>query len=87
MVARQRSATYSDIRQEALKLHVTGKSIKEISEFLNVHRNSVSKWVKTMHKCKPNQIIALQGAFFFSKLIVYITLQNVEVQPNQIIAP
>ena len=41
-----RSATYSDIRQEALKLHVTGKSIKEISEFLNVHRNSVSKWVK-----------------------------------------
>lgn len=41
-----RSAQYSDIRQEALKLHIMGKSIKEISECLNVHRNSVSKWVK-----------------------------------------
>ena len=41
-----RSAQYSDIRQEALKLHIMGKSIKEISEYLNVHRNSVSKWVK-----------------------------------------
>jgi len=41
-----RSQQYSDMRQEALKLHVMGKSIKEISEYLNVHRNSVSKWVK-----------------------------------------
>ena len=41
-----RSAQYSDMRQEALKLHVMGKSIKEISEYLNVHRNSVSKWIK-----------------------------------------
>ncbi|MEB5477951.1 helix-turn-helix domain-containing protein, partial [Acinetobacter pollinis] len=41
-----RSAQYSDIRQEALKLRIMGKSIKEISECLNVHRNSVSKWVK-----------------------------------------
>lgn len=41
-----RSQQYSDIRQEALKLHIIGKSIKEISEYLNVHRNSVSKWVK-----------------------------------------
>ena len=41
-----RSAQYSDIRQEALKLHVMGKSIKEISEYLKVHRNSVSKWIK-----------------------------------------
>ena len=41
-----RSAQYSDMRQEALKLHIMGKSIKEISEHLNVHRNSVSKWVK-----------------------------------------
>lgn len=41
-----RSAQYSDMRQEALKLHVIGKSIKEISEYLNVHRNSVSKWIK-----------------------------------------
>lgn len=41
-----RSQQYSDIRQEALKMHVTGKSIKEIAEYLNVHRNSVSKWLK-----------------------------------------
>jgi hypothetical protein len=41
-----RSAQYSDMRQEALKLHVMGKSIKEISEYLSVHRNSVSKWIK-----------------------------------------
>jgi len=41
-----RSAQYSDMRQEALKLHVMGKSIKEISEYLKVHRNSVSKWIK-----------------------------------------
>lgn len=41
-----RSQQYSDIRQEAFKLHIMGKSIKEISEYLNVHRNSVSKWVK-----------------------------------------
>ena len=42
-----RSAQYSDIRQEALKLHIMGKSIKEISEYLNVHRSSVSKWLKS----------------------------------------
>jgi len=41
-----RSQQYSDIRTEALRLHIMGKSIKEISEYLNVHRNSVSKWVK-----------------------------------------
>lgn len=41
-----RSDQYNNIRQEALKLHIMGKSIKEISESLNVHRNSVSKWVK-----------------------------------------
>ncbi|MFW1637156.1 replication initiation protein [Acinetobacter oleivorans] len=41
-----RSQQYSDIRQEALKLHIMGKSIKEITEILNVHRNSVSKWIK-----------------------------------------
>ena len=41
-----RSAQYSDIRHEALKMHVMGKSIKEISEYLGVHRNSVSKWIK-----------------------------------------
>ena len=42
-----RSAQYSDMRQEALKLHIMGKSIKEISEYLNVHRSSVSKWLKS----------------------------------------
>ena len=41
-----RSAQYSDMRQEALKMYVMGKSIKEISEYLSVHRNSVSKWIK-----------------------------------------
>lgn len=41
-----RSAQYSDIRQEALKLHLQGLSIKEISTHLNIHRNSVSKWIK-----------------------------------------
>lgn len=41
-----RSAQYSDIRQEALKLHLQGLTIKEISTHLNVHRNSVSKWIK-----------------------------------------
>lgn len=41
-----RSAQYSNTRQEALKMHVMGKSIKEISEYLGVHRNSVSKWIK-----------------------------------------
>ena len=41
-----RSSQYSDMRHQALKLHIQGKSIKEISEYLNVHRNSVSKWVK-----------------------------------------
>ena len=42
-----RSQQYSDMRQEALKLHIMGKSIKEISEYLNVHRSSVSKWLKS----------------------------------------
>lgn len=41
-----RSAQYSDMRQEALKLHLQGLTIKEISTHLNVHRNSVSKWIK-----------------------------------------
>lgn len=41
-----RAQQYSDMRQEAVKLHIMGKSIKEISEFLGVHRNSVSNWIK-----------------------------------------
>lgn len=48
-----RSQQYSDMRTEALKLHIAGKSIKEISEYLNVHRNSVSKWLK-MHAQVPS---------------------------------
>ncbi|MDM1759227.1 replication initiation protein [Acinetobacter sp. 256-1] len=47
---RARSQQYSDMRQEALKLHIMGKSIKEISEYLNVHRNSISNWVKHSKK-------------------------------------
>ena len=45
-----RSAQYSDMRHEALKLHIMGKSIKEISEYLKVHRSSVSKWLNSV-KC------------------------------------
>lgn len=41
-----RSQQYSDMRNEALKLHLQGLGIKEISTHLNVHRNSVSKWIK-----------------------------------------
>ena len=45
-----RSAQYSDMRKEALKMHIIGKSIKEISTFLNVHRNTVSNWLKDYQK-------------------------------------
>lgn len=41
-----RSAQYTDLRQEALKLHLQGKKITEIAKILNTHRNSVSKWIK-----------------------------------------
>ena len=53
-----RSAQYSDMRQEALKLHVMGKSIKEISEYLSVHRNSVSKWIKIHAQVQPKSDIS-----------------------------
>lgn len=45
-----RSAQYSDMRHQALKLHIQGKSIKEISNLLSVHRNTVSSWLKDYQK-------------------------------------
>jgi hypothetical protein len=45
-----RSAQYSDMRKEALKMHIIGKSIKEISNLLSVHRNTVSNWLKDYQK-------------------------------------
>ena len=45
-----RSKQYYDMRQEALKMNITGKSIKEISTLLNVHRNTVSNWLKDYQK-------------------------------------
>ena len=45
-----RSKQYYDMRQEALKLKIIGKSIKEISTLLNVHRNTVSNWLKDYQK-------------------------------------
>lgn len=41
-----RSATYIDSRQQALQMSLQGKTIKEISILLDVHRNSISKWLK-----------------------------------------
>ncbi|NLN58982.1 MAG: plasmid replicase [Gammaproteobacteria bacterium] len=45
-----RSKQYYDMRQEALKMQIIGKSIKEISTLLNVHRNTVSNWLKDHQK-------------------------------------
>ena len=45
-----RSKQYYDMRQEALKMQIIGKSIKEISTLLNVHRNTVSNWLKDYQK-------------------------------------
>lgn len=47
---KSRSKSYNNIRQQALKMHLEGKSIKEICLFLKVHRNSVSKWIKQGYK-------------------------------------
>lgn len=41
-----RSATYMDIRQQALQMHLQGKTIQQISVLLSTHRNSISKWIK-----------------------------------------
>ena len=45
-----RSAQYSDIRQEALKLHVLGFNPTQIAKKLNISRPSVYKWVKNCPK-------------------------------------
>ena len=45
-----RSATYSDLRQEALKLHVMGFNPTQIAKKLNISRPSVYKWVKNCPK-------------------------------------
>ena len=41
---------YDSKRQQAIQLRCEGLSIREISEKLGAHRNSVSTWVKEMHK-------------------------------------
>ena len=41
-----RSAKYSDVRQEALKLHIQGMNNTKIAEVLNVSRRSVINWLK-----------------------------------------
>lgn len=37
-------------REQAIQMKSEGMTIKAISEKLGVHRNSVSAWVKEMHK-------------------------------------
>lgn len=41
-----RSAQYSDIRQEALKLHVMGVNNTQIAEQLKVNRKTITRWLK-----------------------------------------
>lgn len=41
-----RSATYSDLRQEAFKLHVNGVSNSKIAEQLKVSRRTVIRWLQ-----------------------------------------
>ena len=45
-----RSAQYSDIRHEALKLHVMGFNPTQIAKKLNISRPSVYSWVKNCPK-------------------------------------
>jgi len=45
-----RSAQYEPKREQAVQMKADGMTIKAISEKLGVHRNSVSAWVKGMHK-------------------------------------
>ncbi|MDM1292565.1 MULTISPECIES: replication initiation protein [Acinetobacter] len=45
-----RSAQYEPKREQAIQMKSEGMTIKAISEKLGVHRNSVSAWVKEMHK-------------------------------------
>ena len=37
---------YNELRKKALMLKDDGKTITEISIYLNIHRNTISKWVK-----------------------------------------
>lgn len=41
-----RSATYEPQREQAINLAHQGLSIKEISDKLNIHRNTISTWIK-----------------------------------------
>ncbi|WP_034587610.1 helix-turn-helix domain-containing protein, partial [Acinetobacter sp. HR7] len=41
-----RSATYSDLRQEALKLHIQGMKQKDIALKLNVSDRTIRTWIK-----------------------------------------
>ena len=41
-----RSAKYSDIRQEALKLHIQGMKQKDIALKLNVSDRTIRTWIK-----------------------------------------
>ena len=45
-----RSAQYSDMRQEALKLHIMGFNPTQIAKKLNISRPSVYSWVKNCPK-------------------------------------
>ena len=41
-----RSAQYAELRIQAKLMHEQGMSIKVISETLEVHRNSISAWIR-----------------------------------------
>ena len=41
-----RSAKYAELRIQAKLMHEQGMSIKVISETLEVHRNSISAWIR-----------------------------------------
>jgi hypothetical protein len=45
-----RSAQYSDIRREALKLHVSGMSVTQIAKQLQVSRPSIYKYINSSQK-------------------------------------
>jgi DNA-binding NarL/FixJ family response regulator len=41
-----RSAQYSDMRQEALKLHIMGINNTQIAQQLKVNRKTITRWLK-----------------------------------------
>ncbi|MXU27402.1 helix-turn-helix domain-containing protein, partial [Serratia marcescens] len=41
-----RSSQYSDIRQEALKLHIQGVNNTQIAELLKVNRRTIIRWLQ-----------------------------------------